>query len=212
VLCAPETPTEVREKLDELSRAWDFTVVVVAHMLDYDTTALAHALEPFVTPGDEVITSQLDSDDALHPSFVAWAQDDFRRRADEYVSFPVGAQIDDHDAYLPIYLGSPFLSRRERAAPSVRSIYEVNHAHPRRFRPYLHWTSQPAWLQFVHGTNVANEVRGIWCAPKRLTAYFDTPASRRLTTEYSWRERAQRRASSVRRFLGIVRERNWRKP
>jgi GT2 family glycosyltransferase len=108
-----------------------------------------------------LITSRLDNDDALAPHFVAAVQRAVRPRELEFLNFPLGYQLAGGRVYLRPYLAGSFASLVERRADGPwRTVHFVQH-HLIGRHPVRQLRSRPAWLQVVHGTNLANEVRGI---------------------------------------------------
>jgi hypothetical protein len=121
-----------------------------------------------------VVTTRLDNDDAIHPDFIRRVQAEIAHRP-AYVNFPLGCQLAGGEFYLRPYLGGPFLSRIEPAAARIGTVYEARHWRPEEHRPRQLWTRQPAWLQLVHGHNLANETRGIWTRPEQMVQLFQVP-------------------------------------
>lgn len=108
-----------------------------------------------------LMTTRLDNDDALAPGFVAAVQRAFRPRPLEFLNFPLGYQLAGGRVFLRPYLASAFVTLVEEAgAEPWRTVHFVGHHLVGRYA-VRQLPSGPAWLQVVHGSNLANEVRGI---------------------------------------------------
>lgn len=108
-----------------------------------------------------LMTTRLDNDDALAPGFIAAVQRAFRPRPLEFLNFPLGYQLAGDRVFLRPYLASSFVTLVEEAgAQPWRTVHFVGHHLVGRY-PVRQLRAGPAWLQVVHGTNLANEVRGI---------------------------------------------------
>lgn len=108
-----------------------------------------------------LITSRLDNDDALAPQFIAAVQAAFRPRPLEFLNLPWGYQLADNRIFLRPYLASSFASLVEKGDTGApRTVHFTEH-HLIGRHPVRQVWSPPAWLQVVHGANLANEVRGI---------------------------------------------------
>jgi GT2 family glycosyltransferase len=161
VFCHDQTPEPWRSRLEALARdsfepIWldeEFTPERASHHTRLRTQA------------GWLATTQLDNDDALAPSFVARLQPWFDRvpaDADgrgEVVGFPIGAQVAGQRWYRRVYPNNPFQTLIE-PTDQARTVYGLTHWDLRDERTHLIW-SQPAWLQVVHGQNLANEIRGV---------------------------------------------------
>lgn len=120
-----------------------------------------------------LITTRLDNDDAIACDFVEMVQDCFDGQEREFINFTYGAQYCNGRCFIRIDPSNPFISlieKRSDAAPMTVHIDWHNrlerHGSVRRVRSHL------AWLQHVHGGNVANVVRGIPVRPEKALRYF----------------------------------------
>ena len=101
-----------------------------------------------------VITTRVDNDDAIAPSFVRMIHSKAARFAG-FIDFPLGYQAKGPDVFLRVTRGSPFLSRVERV-DDLATVYAAPHWKP----PHpLRRVSRPGWLQMIHDSNLANEIR-----------------------------------------------------
>ena len=120
-----------------------------------------------------LITSRVDNDDALAPHFIGTVQHAFRPRDLEFVNLPLGYQLSERRVYLRPYLASSFASLVERVTDDpLRTVHFTEHHLIGRHALRQVW-SPPAWLQVVHGDNLANEVRGIPVAGAGAATRFE---------------------------------------
>lgn len=122
-----------------------------------------------------LITTRIDSDDAMARDFMASVQAQFARQDRLFVNFTRGVQIDRSGAvYLTDMLSSPFLSlieRRTDAAPDT--VYVAKHARARAHGPIREVRAPVMWAQVVHDLNVSNIVTGTRTDPAVVARRFD---------------------------------------
>lgn len=173
VFCDRRTPPVTSLRLRALARDGHFEVVWCDGAFDDRTAAVA--VEERVSDVTHVLTTRLDNDDALAPDFVANLQQRLVPHDRCFVNFPYGLQLAGGQTYARVYLGSPFLSLLEATGGPVRTVYSTDHWRPRQHRAQQVWTRDPAWLQVVHGRNLANEVKGLWMNPRRAAGFALPP-------------------------------------
>lgn len=130
----------------------------------------AHAAAPWL------LTTRLDSDDAIARDFMASVQREFTPTEGLFVDFPRGLQIDRSGAtYLYDQLSSPFLTFVERRRPDVdpSTVYAARHARARQWGPVREVSAPPMWLQVIHGTNLLNMTVGARVSPRVVNDRFD---------------------------------------
>ncbi|WP_134772057.1 glycosyltransferase [Ornithinimicrobium flavum] len=123
-----------------------------------------------------LITTRIDSDDAMAVDFMARVQTEFAGQERMFVNFPRGVQIDRTGAvYRSNIVSSPFLSlieRREEGRPP-ETVFVAKHARARGHAPVRQVHAPVMWAQVVHGTNVSNIVNGRQTAPTVVRERFD---------------------------------------
>lgn len=165
------TPQPWRDQLELLGHWADFRLVFLDGPFGADTAARAIS-ELALDGAPFLITSRLDNDDAIAPHFVASVHRAFRPRRLEFLNFPLGYQLAAGRVLLRPYLASSFASLVEEATSSPwRTVHFTPHHLIGRYPVRQLWTA-PAWLQVVHGHNLANEVRGIPVSASTAVALF----------------------------------------
>jgi GT2 family glycosyltransferase len=165
------TPRPWRDRIEATAAGAGFRPVFLDVPFDAEQAAaaiggLGLGEAPFL------LTSRLDNDDALAPHFVAAVQGAFRPRPLEFLNFPLGYQLAEGRVFLRPYLASSFVTLVEQAGDGPwRTVHFVQHHLVGRY-PVRQLPSGPAWLQVVHGRNMANEVRGIPVAGSRAARLF----------------------------------------
>lgn len=123
-----------------------------------------------------LITTRLDSDDALAVDHLATVQAQFEGQERLFVNFPRGIQIDRSGAvYRSDIASSPFLSLIERREPGrlPETVYVAKHARARGHAAVRQVRAPVMWAQVVHGANVSNIVNGVRVAPAVVAERFD---------------------------------------
>lgn len=165
------TPTSWQARVNRAAATAGFRPVYVDG--PFNSTVAAQSIAEYrLDTAPFLITTRLDNDDALAPHFVADVQRAFRPRRLEFINLPLGYQLSDGRLFLRPYVASSFASLVESADNCpVRTVHFIDH-HLIGQHPVRQVWSPPAWLQLVHGRNVANEVRGIPIAGAKAVARF----------------------------------------
>lgn len=199
VLLDDRCPDGFREQVEELA-AGAFTPVWTHEPFRRDAFAEHVARR---SDAAYLITTRIDSDDAMAVDLMASVQARFARQERMFVSFPRGIQIDRSGAvYRSAVLSSPFLSLIERRVPGQppATVYVAKHARARGHAPLLEVRAPVMWAQVVHGTNVSNIVNGVRVHPRVVGERF------RLDLGYDARPaRARLLAGQVRQLGRLVR-------
>lgn len=128
---------------------------------------------------DYLITTRIDSDDAVSRKFLACVQEQFARQEFLFVTFPRGLQLDGEGRLFRYDEPTgPFMSlieRRGSALPSVvLSQTHFSHGLVRGqgdLKEVI--TADPMWMQYIHGTNINNRVRGLRAPADQLARNFE---------------------------------------
>lgn len=167
------TPQWLRDEMSALSADGLFEPVCIRG--PFSVTTVRAAIEERAT-APYLITTRLDSDDALGVRFVERVQAEFAGQDGLYVNALRGVQLDRSGrVYLYDYTSNPFISYIERRrAASPRTVFQDGrHGAARLHGPLLNLCVEPLWLQVVHGSNLANSVRGPRVSPSLVAASFD---------------------------------------
>ncbi|MBO1741655.1 glycosyltransferase [Leifsonia sp. TF02-11] len=124
-----------------------------------------------------LITTRLDSDDALGMRFIETVQSHFAEQELMYVNLNRGLQVDRTGSiYRFDAPANAFISLIEKRLPAQmpRTVY-LDHYHTasRNHGPVLEVITRPMWIQVVHGGNIANQVRGTRVRPQVARAAID---------------------------------------
>ena len=122
-----------------------------------------------------LITTRMDSDDAIATDFMASVQRQFASQERLFVNFTRGVQLDRGGwVYRCDQVSSPFLSLIERRTPGVPplTVYAAKHARARGFGPVREVKAPPMWVQVVHDANVSNIITGTRMSPAVVNDRF----------------------------------------
>jgi N-acetylglucosaminyl-diphospho-decaprenol L-rhamnosyltransferase len=161
----PSTEARVVKRLRRLQerRAFEicFTVSCDAQYLS--------ALASRYTGADGLLTTRLDNDDALHSDFVRMVQSAMRESQPSWLNFDHGLQLDFKGIHRSHHKSNAFLSRLE-CTPQIFTALLERHSDVIFSEEVEHIVNIRAWLQTVHGRNVANRVKKHAPAVSRETA------------------------------------------
>lgn len=166
-------PEWLRAEIDALAPGL-FTPVYLAE--PWGVVPVRRAVES-VTSAPFLITTRVDSDDAVAVRFIEDIQAQFARQASLYVCFLSGVQIERGGQLFHYDEPSgPFLTYIEQRRPhtSPRTVFQsLGHGDSRDYGPLLTIVGPPRWMQVIHGGNLANGIRGLRIAPTVVEAEFD---------------------------------------
>ncbi len=124
-----------------------------------------------------LITTRIDSDDAVSRFFIADVQERFDHQESLYVNLMRGVQVDRTERLFHAdFAENAFISYIERRIPDEppRTVFWcMAHEESSSFGPVLNVVGPVRWMQVIHGSNVANSVRGLPARPDRITPAFD---------------------------------------
>lgn len=126
---------------------------------------LTDFIVPFIEPCDRLITTRLDSDDMLAPSFVERVQKAIDPSLEnEVLIFPYGYIMDVDGNFRKKRWGdNPFVTASE-TWPNVKTAFGANHMRASRISTnYKNVDADPAWVCVCHTANFKNtlERRGV---------------------------------------------------
>jgi hypothetical protein len=136
---------------------------------------VARAAEERGGPAPYLITTRIDSDDAMAVDYLESVQAQFARQERLFVSFTRGVQVDRSGAvYLSDALSNPFLSLIEKRDPAARpdTVYVAKHARARAHGAIREVRAPVMWMQVVHDLNVSNIVNGPRVSPRIVADRF----------------------------------------
>jgi hypothetical protein len=137
-------------------RLESYTKVLWVDMEWDEAMGFEEAIRPYTEDEEWMLTSRLDSDDAVYDGFIEDTQAAFRPEVCWY-THPTGYVVKGDEAYFRRYPSSPFVSYSEPAA-GARSVYHASHIYAGRGSRLVEVGSEPAWVQVDHGGNVKNSV------------------------------------------------------
>jgi hypothetical protein len=161
----PDTPIRLAHCVDRWSR--------VANITPLWNSASARGVIGSALGRTEalLLTTRLDSDDALHREFVDTVQRSISDRPAEVLDPPLGYVLTYPEGQATLFRAElgPFLTLAERVVGMPgRTIRTVPHKRAAVLGPVRRFTEEPLWLQVIHGRNIRNYSRGEPCpAPSR---------------------------------------------
>jgi len=111
---------------------------------------------------DFVITTNLDNDDAVSPSFLEEVRKEFRGEM-EYLNVTEGFNLCDYPDN-NVYVGkqkfsNPYRSLVEPVSDSMKSVYHITHGDSAKIAPVRQIGQNARWLQIIHGNNLSNRFK-----------------------------------------------------
>jgi Putative rhamnosyl transferase len=194
VFVHPETPTAVKQRLERDGGAANLHIIETPF---FDPEVAARVAREHIAPEvTHLVTTTLDSDDALARSFVRQAQSHARAVDNEIINFVQGFRLIERTGalYHCRLRANPFITAVERREQAKTIWAYLPHATVlERVREVRDIVSSPLWLQVVHGGNVA--ATGAWglrrAWPAELSrhlslgpgVHLDEPTRLRIWTE-----------------------------
>lgn len=130
-----------------------------------------------VTSRPYLISTRIDSDDAVSTRFVEDVQGRFDHQESLYVNLMHGVQLDRSGQLFHAHFAeNGFISYVEKRLPdeAPRTVFWcMAHEESSSFAPVCNVVGPARWMQVVHGANVANSVRGLRARPGPIVPDFD---------------------------------------
>lgn len=151
----------LEDALAELGAGTAFEVVWMEQVFwsGIDTVVTGRASAP------HVITTRLDSDDAIARDYLSRVQATFAGQSRLYVNFQRGLQFErDGALYSYLHPANAFLSFIERRTPGVpvRTVFSsIAHPDAAKYGDVLQVSAPPCWVVVVHGGNLVNEINPV---------------------------------------------------
>ena len=143
-----------------------------------DEVASSHVFARYLTSlkrneTPTVITSRLDSDDALAENFVERLRDGIERSSAQAINFSFGLRLTAKGLLTAKDYSSPFVSLVEDTSiEPLRTVYSRSHEEVTSAYPSLQLSGDPGWMQVIHGRNVLNKPAGLPSGPRRYRHLF----------------------------------------
>jgi len=179
VYCDAETDASILDELE--GRARELSELQIALTGPEHDTPITHVAKVARGSDKAVVTTRLDSDDAISRGYIGAIQahvDDFIQS--DYptmlLNFPRGFQLDHETGrlFFDWMPRSSFHSLFERPGGELTTVLAGNHSKFHEIHPTTHDDSIPAWLMVIHGGNVINTLREYYTGeaePSRLAEF-----------------------------------------
>jgi hypothetical protein len=132
------------------------------------------------TSSQWLITSRLDSDDALARGYVETVQAQFDRQERSFINLLNGAQWSEAAISTYAHPSNAFISLVERRTPELpATVFVTGHDRVDQHAPLIQIRrDEPMWLQVVHEGNLLNGESGWRVQPSRVLQHFTLGLSR----------------------------------
>jgi hypothetical protein len=161
----PSTPSDYLTRLRKALQAtainfylWSHTTDWIVHRSEEPSWRkfLIQAVGEHVT---HLITTRIDSDDAIHSKFVGEVQQAFSDQDRMFLEFENGYILEQQTGslYRTSRLSNPFVSLIERKTPDLSTVFCGDHAKLREIGKFKSLDARPSWMQVNHGTNLSNK-------------------------------------------------------
>lgn len=145
----------------------------------FGTEAIRNVLEPRMSGKPFLITTRLDNDDAISCDFFQLVQGCFDYQDLEFINLTYGIEYEKGQLYLVRKLSNPFVSLIEKRGESpIKSVYVDEHQLLSRHGKVREVRTHPAWIQNIHGGNLANRVTGVPVSHKKVLHHFSLQVPR----------------------------------
>ncbi|QXD14292.1 putative rhamnosyl transferase [Rhodocaloribacter litoris] len=157
-------PASFREKVKAYAR-WDSFVPLFVEALSPERMC-AFVRERIPSEATYVLTTRLDSDDALARDFVENVHQRFRPHTGAFLNFTCGYVFGRDKLYAARRTSNPFITMME-PVENMRTVWCRPHRRLAEVGPVWEVTTAPMWLQVVHGQNLYNRIVNCLRVPRR---------------------------------------------
>jgi len=130
--------------------------------------------------GTDILTSRIDSDDAISRSFIERLHRTKFRRGTVALNFSRGLQVTPNGLLLVWSKSNPFISLRVRDDSYRHTVLALNHDDVARTFDTQQIRGGPAWLQVIHSSNLVNTPNGIPIPPRYYRDFFPVPLPKKF--------------------------------
>lgn len=201
-----QTPQEFRSELAVALSEVPWVRVVYCGQLDL--TVLTAAVSSCLSPQtDWLLTTRVDNDDALNPALIDNVRSSARIGLREFINPRNGVIFASGRLYRKRDYSSPFMTLSE-SARDFKTVWLDQHQRLSRHGTVRQLDLKDAWIQLVHGGNIANQVRGVRVRGQSIAAGVlpQSLAGQVLTVSYiDWS--FDNTVGLVRRYFGSA----WRR-
>jgi hypothetical protein len=166
VLVDPETPEEIKS---ELVRELDAILYETESWwaVDRGDDAVEDVNPEFsdfffslYDDKDWIITSRVDSDDALANNYIEVTQNLFRSK-EEFILYPNGVMWiqDTKESFVKKTVSPPFGSLVENGKVPPKTVFYMSHGHIPKMKPHQSCGPELMWIHTYHGENLATKPR-----------------------------------------------------
>lgn len=161
------TPSASRGEFQRLTG--EFPLLHVEYCRVFTPELVVERVRRIMAPSAEwLLTTRLDNDDALHRRFIETVQSHARDGISEFINPTNGLILANGQLYRHRDFSSPFITLSEPAA-ACRTVLIDQHPLLARHAPVRQFALPDAWVQVVHGGNLANAVRGVLVSPAMVS-------------------------------------------
>lgn len=185
------TPGEFVSRIEECRKLACFEPVFSGL---FPASGWGDAVQSAVGPEAEyVLTTRLDNDDAICPSFLATLRAEAEQLLHRGASVPFalnwtrGAILSSGAVYIQEHRSNAFLSLIEPCGRRPRTVMGHPHMSMRSYCRVFQCGDRPGWLQVVHGGNVSNKIRGRRAGAAALIGCFDCLGNLGVRSVSGWR-------------------------
>ncbi|MBE9125342.1 MULTISPECIES: glycosyltransferase [unclassified Coleofasciculus] len=161
-----DTSDAFKEKIKKYSKWKNFIPAYISCVFNDIEKIPEEALEiiraNMTMESEYVITTRLDTDDALCKNFVQMVQDNFVEQDGVSINFIYGYVLYDNKLYLRRYpQGNPFISLIEKTE-AFKGVFRLSHQRLYEIGSMKNIKNRqtPAWLQILHEANIAQTRSG----------------------------------------------------
>lgn len=155
LLLDAEIPSLFKEQLENYSSNPTIKTVFITNKATCLET-LREAINTHLLDSTKyIITTNLDSDDAISDNFIATVQSKFREQNFEFINFPFGYlyRFENQKLYLREWLNSPIYTLVEKKSSIYDTVLKYSHDQIANYNIQQVCT-KPMWLMTAHGKNV----------------------------------------------------------
>ena len=164
-MCAlhKDTPEKYRAKFSEYQKLCpQIQIVYSDEILEYHKNLPDIIRQIIKAPKEYIVTSRLDSDDALGCDYIEKVQKNLYKKDNYFIDFLYGYLYDlkNNSLYFRKYKRNPFSTRVEKH-DYFKTVRDCQHTEINKFGKVITIKTRKAlWCQIVHGGNVLNKVKG----------------------------------------------------
>lgn len=160
-LIDPTTPPGIKMELKNMGGLLHETESMWAVIREDDSSfdsELSEFIKSYCGDVDWVVTSRVDSDDAISKRYIATTQSLLREK-EEFIIYPSGIMWVNNHCFVKETVSPPFGTLVEPVSDEIKTVFYVSHGLIPKLHPHQIVPDFNMWIHVYHGRNLSTNAK-----------------------------------------------------